>query len=67
MATKKELYDHLARLTEENHILKHENEAFRSVLNNFYVKIRDVLGIEAAIQEREDLKQKEKEIALNEI
>ena len=54
MATKEELYNHLQRLQEENHFLKRENELFRSALMSIYVKTRSSLGIEAAIQAREE-------------
>ncbi len=54
MTTKQELYDHLQKLQEENLLLRNENEMFRSTLLDIYTNTRSALGIEAAIQARED-------------
>lgn len=63
MATKAELYEHLARLQSENHRLTVENEAMRSVLMGIYGDTRTVLGIEAAVQAREEERIKASQIS----
>lgn len=61
MATKKELYDHLMKLQEENHRLRTANADYVRVLHSIYSQTRGVLGIEAAIQARHEEKLREQQ------
>lgn len=60
MATKKQLYEALQKLQEENYTLRAQTEAFRMTLLSHYMQARSVLGIEAAAQAREDAKKAKK-------
>lgn len=54
MATKKELYNQLAKLQEENHLLRGQNEIMYSALLSIYTLSKRASGIEAAIVQREE-------------
>jgi hypothetical protein len=56
MATKQQLYDKLHELQAENIRLTRENETFRVEFSKIYATSRRLLGIEAAAEELERLK-----------
>lgn len=58
MSSKRELYDQLQEQSADLHELQSENARFRANLIQIYLQAKGVLGIEAAIQDREDMRLK---------
>ena len=54
MPTKKQLYDSLALLQEENCRLRKDNEVMKSALYSIYNQAKQASGIETAIADREE-------------
>lgn len=56
--TRQQLLEHLEKLREENYHLRNENNVMKTALFSIYSMSKRASGIEAAIAEREEQKQK---------